>query len=164
MYLVECKPDTVLVQSLTRASRKNIQHAGNKSELLKKLTEHYSDSKGVIDEDPWSIQPPHMQKFKEKQNLTSFGLKVLHQTSKNNTLIVLCPRLEEWILEAAREANVDPQKYNLPNDSVKLHQQINIQIDKFQRLVEKLKTKSNRVKKLASGLQVDFGSYPNIVI
>ena len=152
MYLVECKPDAVLVQFLTLASRKNIQHAGNKSELLKKLTEHYSDSKGVIDEDPWSIQPPHMQKFKEKQNLTSFGLKVLHQTSKNNTLIVLCPRLEEWILEAAREANVDPQKYNLPNDSVKLHQQINIQIDKFQRLVEKLKTKSNRFKKLASGL------------
>jgi len=164
MFLVECKPDAVLVESLILTSRKNIQHAGNKSELLKKLTERYSDSEGVIDEDPWSIQPPHMQKFEEKQNLTSYGLKMLHQTSKNNTLIVLCPRLEDWILEAAQEANVDPQKYNLPNDPAKLHQQINIQIDKFQKLVEKLKTKSNRLNKLAIGLRVEFGSYPNIKI
>jgi len=75
----------------------------------------------------------------------------MHQKSRNNTLIILCPRLEEWILEAAREANVDLQKYNLPNDPAKLHQQINIQIDKFQRLIERLKTKSNRLKKLAIG-------------
>jgi len=155
MYLVECKPDAVLVESLTLTSRKSIRHAGNKSELLKKLTEHYDNSKGVVDEDPWSIQPPHLGKFKEKQNLTSYNLKILHQTSKNNTLIILCPRLEEWILEAAREAGIDSERYNLLNDPAKLHQQINIHIDKFQKLVKKLKTESNRLKKLEKYLTTD---------
>jgi len=148
MYLVECKPDAVLVQSLTITSRKDIRHAGNKSELLKKLTEHYDNTKGIIDEDPWSIQPPHLQRFKEKQHLTTYNLRIRRQKTKNNTLIILCPRLEDWILEAAREANLDPKEYNLPNDASELHELINIQIDKFEDFIEALKTKSNRLKEL----------------
>jgi len=154
MYLVECKPDAVLVKSLTLTSRKNIEHAGNKSELLKKLTERYGNSKGMIDEDPWSIQPPYLRKFREKYDLTSFNLKILHQTSKNNTLIMLRPRLEEWVLEAAHEANIDFKKYDLPNDPIKLHECINIQIDKFQRLVEDL-ARSNRLRELKIHLTRD---------
>ena len=147
MYLVECKPDAILVKTLTLTYRKNIEHAGNKSQLLKKLTEHYCNSKGIIDEDPGSIQPPHLQKFKEKQDLTNYNLKILHQKNKNNTLIILRPRLEDWILDASREANIDPEKYSLPKDPAKLHQQINIQIDKFQKLVKDL-AKSKRLKEL----------------
>jgi len=154
MYLVECKPDAILVKSLTRASRKSIDHAGNKSELLKKLTERYGNSKGIIDEDPWSIQPPHLRKFREKHDLTSYNLKILYQTSKNNTLIMLRPRLEDWILEAAHEANIDLKKYDLPNDPIKLHERINIQIDKFQKLVENL-ARSNRLRKLKIHLTRD---------
>jgi len=156
MYLVECKPDAILVEYSTLTSRKNIQHAGNKSELLKKLTERYNDSKGVVDEDPWSIQPPHLQRFRAIQELARYGLRVLHQTSRNNTLVVLCPRLEEWIIEAAREADIDPEKYNLANDPAELHQQINIQIDNYRRLVEELKTKSNRLRKLKKHLARDI--------
>lgn len=153
MYLVECKPDTVLIKTLTLTSRKNIIHAGNKSELLKKLTERYSNSKGLIDEDPWSIQPPHLQKFKEKQDLTRHNLKILHQISKNNTLIVIRPRLEEWVLEASREANLNLKKYKLPEDATILHRQINIKIDKLEKLLTDLKQKSNRFKTLKKYLQ-----------
>jgi len=148
MYLVECKPDTVLIKTLTLTPRKNIVHAGNKSELLKKLTERYSNSKGIIDEDPWSIQPPHLQKFKERQDLTRHNLKILHQTSKNNTLIVIRPRLEEWILEASREANLNLKKYELPEDAIILHRQINVKIGKLEKLLTDLKQKSNRFKTL----------------
>lgn len=82
MYLVECKPDTVLIITLTLTSRKNIVHAGSKSELLKKLTERYSNSKGIIDEDSWSIQPPYLQKFKERQDLTRHNLKYYIKQAK----------------------------------------------------------------------------------
>jgi hypothetical protein len=151
MYLVECKPDEVLVKSLTLTSRKNIQHAGNKSQLLKKLTEQFSNSKALIDEDPGSIQPPSLQKFREKQDLTSYRLKILRQKSRNNTLIILRPRLEEWILEAAKEAKIDPRKYNLPKDPTQLHEQINMQIDQFQKLVKDLVI-TKRVRKLKTHL------------
>jgi len=132
-------------------SMKNIHHAGNKSELLKKLTER-TNSIGIIDEDPWSVQPPHLKKFEEKQDLANYKLKILHHTSKNNVLIVLRPRLEEWILGAAKEANVDLKTYNLPNEAVKLHEQINIQINNFQKLLEDIKDKSNRIKSLKEHL------------
>jgi len=155
IYLVECKPDATLVKSLTLAPRKRIEHAGNKSQLLKKLTEHYGNSKGIIDEDPGSVQPPHLQKFREKQDLTSYKLKILHQKSKNNTLIILRPRLEDWILDASKEANINPEKYSLPKDPTKLHEQINIQIDKFQKLVKNL-AKSRRLKALQTHLTRDI--------
>jgi len=152
MFLVECKPDAILVESLTSTSRRNIQHAGNKSELLRELSERHVNCKGVIDEDPWSNQPPQIQKFKEKQNLTTYSLKILYQESKNNTLIVLCPRLEDWILKAAQEASIDPQEFNLPDDPVELHELINIQIGKYQKLLEELRTKSNRLRELGKHL------------
>ena len=152
MYLVECKPDTLLVRTLTNTSRKNIRHAGNKSELLKKLSERYDNCKGIIDEDPWSIQPPHLQKFTQRQNLKRHNLKILHQSSKNNTLIMVCPRLEEWILDAAKEANINVREYNLPNDATKLHKQINIKTDKLERLLIDLKQESNRFKTLRKHL------------
>jgi len=157
MYLVECKPDEVLVKSLAPTSRRNVKHAGNKSELLKALSEHYANSKAIIDEDPGSIQPPHLQKFKEKQDLSGSKLRILHQKSKNNTLIILRPRLEDWILDASREANIDPTKYSLPKDPTKLHQQINIQIDKFQKLVKDL-AKSKRLRELKIYLTRDVSS------
>ena len=43
-------------------------------------------------------------------------LRILRNTNRNNDLIILCPRLEDWILEAAKEANVDIETYNLPKD------------------------------------------------
>lgn len=153
MYLVECKPDATLVKFLTRTSRKNIIHAGNKSELLKKLTEHFTNCRGIVDEDPLSHQPPHLRKFEERQDLKKYDIKILYQKSGNNVLIVLCPKLEDWILKAAHEANVDLGKYGLPNDPQRLHEQINIKIDKFQELVGDILTKSKRLKKLARELE-----------
>ena len=108
MYLVECKPDAVLVKSITFVPKRKIEHVGNKSELLKKLTVgHYNNSVGIIDEDPWSAQPPYLLRFTLRQNLTSYNFKILHYTSKNNILIVLDPRLEEWVLKSVEETNID---------------------------------------------------------
>jgi len=151
MYLVECKPDEALVRTLTSTSRKNIKHAGNKPELLKTLAKHCSNTKAIIDEDPGTNQPPRLQKFTQKQDLPSYKLKILHHKSQNNTLIILRPALEEWILQAAKEANINPEKYSLPKDPTKLHQQINIQIDKFQQLIKDL-TKSKRLRELKTRL------------
>lgn len=153
MYLVECKPDAVLVLSLTSTPKKNIIHAGNKSELLKKLTERHTNSKGIIDEDPWSIQPPQLQRFQTKQDLTNRKFKILRHNTKNNTLIILRPRLEEWILEAAKEVNINVKAYDLPNNPEKLHEQINIRIDKFQELIQSLERKSKRIKALKTHLR-----------
>jgi hypothetical protein len=153
MYLVECNPDEVLIRTVTITSRKNIKHSGNKSELLKALSQRFDNSKGLVDEDPWSIQPPYLDKFHEKQDLTGYNIKILEQKSKNNTIVMLRPRLEDWILQAAKEANVSPAQFGLPDEATKLHEQINVGIDKFQKLLDALKT-SKRLQELKKALSM----------
>ena len=54
-YVVECEAEITLVKSLISISRKNIIH-GNKPGVLETL-ERRQNCKGMVDEDPWSIQP-----------------------------------------------------------------------------------------------------------
>lgn len=152
MYIVECDPDVILVSTLASISRRRVVHAGGKAQVLRKLIRKYRDSIGMIDQDPHSIQPrKFLQRFEEINNHNSERnkLKILHHNSRNNRLIVLCPRLEEWIIETSREANIRLNRYNLPNNPEKLHAIINIKTERFQRLVEDMmQSSSNRVRAL----------------
>jgi len=148
MLLVECKPDRTLAISLSSISLKKVEHAGNKAGVLKKLTENYENSIGIIDEDPSSTQPPDLRKFTEIEYLESKDIRILHHERLNNRLLILCPRLEEWIVKAAREAQIGLRDYHLPDNPVALHETINISIDRFEELLRELVQRSSRVKEL----------------
>jgi len=146
MIYTECKPDSTLVK-LLGISKKQIIHLGGKPEVCKQL-EKREDWKGLVDEDPFSVQPPYLKKLQEKKNLSNYGLKILNDPSKNNDLIVLRPRLEEWIIKATEEAGIDIKRYNLPDDGEQLHKVINMDLRKFERLVNELKGKSKMLEAL----------------
>lgn len=153
MHVVECDPDVLLVSALASLSSRRIVHAGGKSQVLKKLIRKYTDSVGMIDQDPYSPQPRNfLQRFRQVHYLRGDKIKILHHNRRNNRLIILCPRLEEWIVEAAREANIRLSTYNLPNNPVQLHAIINLRINRFQQLVEDLRHRSNRVRALQTFL------------
>ena len=80
-----------------------------------------------------------MKKVRLENNLFQHELKVFHDESNGNHLFVLCPRLEEWILKAAKEADLNVKKYSLPATPEKLHRVINLDLSKFERLLEELK-------------------------
>lgn len=82
-----------------------------------------------------------------KDDLPQYGLRMLYDTSRNNYCVVLCPRLENWILHA-QDADKKVGKYGLPNDAVKLHEIINVNLDKFGNLIEDL-TGCKRLKALS---------------
>lgn len=149
MIFVECKPDKVLVRILGIPTHEII-HAGNKSSVCKKL-ERSNGSKGLVDEDPDSGQPTYIRRLEIIDMRSDF--KILYDPRRDNYLIILCPRLEEWILKAAREAKVEVKKYNLPNNGDYLHRIINLKIDKFERLVLDLRSKSRMLKDLESILK-----------
>lgn len=131
---MECKPDYVLVKKVANIPRKKVIHAGNKAEVCKRLRKR-SNCIGLVDEDPGSGQPCYLKEMNKEKELGD--LKVF--SDKNgNRLIMLCPRLEAWILRNAAEANVDVKRYNLPDDDVKLHRIININIKKFEKLIDDL--------------------------
>lgn len=63
------------------------------------------------------------------------------------------PRLEEWILKAAREAGVDMRNYGLPDDADQSHKVINIRSRQFVNLLEDIKGKSRMLKTLEDHLK-----------
>ena len=156
MYRVECNPDATLVMSLTSVSKKRIIHHYGKNEVLRKLLKQ-NDSIGVIDKDPWSIQPTvYLQRFQVLSYSDSDGIEILHHNQGHNRLIVLYPRLEEWVIESARKANISPKDYNLPATGNELHEVINSKINRFEELLDDLKQSSERVKILKKHLTEPF--------
>jgi len=78
----------------------------------------------------------------------SHGIKLLSDNRSHNLLILLCPNLEAWILETAKEADVDVCNYNLPNNASELHEVININVEKLEGLLRNLSDKSDRMREL----------------
>lgn len=151
IYYTECKPDSALVRTLG-IHKKEIIHLGGKPNVCKQL-EKRENCRGLIDEDPFSVQPPYLKKLQVNEDLSGYGLKILNDNHRNNDLILLCPRLEEWVLEAAKEADIDIQKYNLPDDGERLHKEISLNIDKFEKLIIDLKGKSKMIKALEKSIK-----------
>ncbi len=151
MIYVECKPDRALVRSITNIPGGEIVHEVGRSRVCEKLAKQ-RNCKGLADEDPLSAQPHYMKKVRLENDLFQHELKVFHDESNGNHLFVLCPRLEEWILKAAKEADLNVEKYSLPNTPGKLHREINLDPRKFERLLEDLKD-SKRLKTLGELLE-----------
>ena len=151
MILVECNPDEALVNFLG-IKKKEIIHGNGKSGICKKLKSK-ENIKGLVDEDPLSPQPKYIEGLKliEKNH----NIKLLYDNDKHNFLIVLCPRLEEWILKAAKEAGVDISDYGLPDNGNDLHKVINFRIGSFKKLLVELKGKSQKLETLERFIKYD---------
>ena len=154
MIYVECKADLLLIRMVASISLRDIIHEGGKSEVLRRL-EKQSKAVGLIDEDPWAFQPPLLKRYSVERSFEEDGIRVLRRRGK--VLIVLCPRLEEWTLEAARKSGIDVvREYGLPNRGDKLHREINLNLVKFERLLKKLieqgARRVGRLKELVIGL------------
>lgn len=148
-YLAECLSDTLLVKTLTK---RKVIHVGGKARLIKRMLKSGRRCKGIIDEDPGSLQPPQLKNFSQMRNLETVKLK-LCLDSRGNELIMLSPRFEEWILAAARESGLKLSSYNLPEDPDRLHEVINLDPRKLQKLLSALKEKSRMLKELSRMLE-----------
>lgn len=138
MIVVECKPDKALIQKLSNSSK--IIHAPNKSEAVKFINK-IGKLTIIIDEDPDSNQPKILDSLNLLEDKSS--IKILGNS--NCIVIILSPRLEEWIIEAAKEANIDMNRYGLSNDPNQLHRIINRRINNLKRLICDIEDRSRRI-------------------
>jgi len=137
MIYVECYPDTVLVRTLTGLPRREVIHERKGKGRVVDQVRRGSQRVGLLDEDPGATQPRRLEEMVTVENLEASALWV-RQDSAGNRIVILRPRLEEWILRAARQAGIDLDDYNLPTDAGQLHRVINDRLPSFQRLVEAL--------------------------
>ena len=157
MIIVECYSDKTLVQSLTSLPLEYINHEmRGKSGVCNQLAER-SNSKGLIDEDPLSAQHPYEKDGIQRQNYAQYDIKHLHFPSQGNELIILCPKLEDWVLKTAQIADIDVTRHGLPDEPNKLHRIIDQKLDEFRILVNMLKKrKTDRSTTLTNLLKIQL--------
>lgn len=149
---VECKTDATLVNALLGIA-KTIAHEKGKPGVCRRL-QGGKNTIGMVDEDPGQAQPTYLEKLRVKRNLARHGLKLLQDASTGNQVVVLCPKLEDWILDACSESGIRASTYGLPDDPSTLHRDANISQKEFRRLLRDLKKRnSQRLSSLSSLLR-----------
>ena len=116
--LVECNADEVVLRALG-LPRKQLLHFGGKYELVKKLKKRARDV-GMVDEDPGKIQPQDMSSYRQMDSAEGLHL-LARQGSGGQRLVMICPKLEDWLIERAKSSGIRPKDYGLPSDPEKLH-------------------------------------------
>lgn len=139
MIFLECDADETLVRTITGLSRREISHELKGKFGVAAQLRGRRDCIGVIDEDPGKNQPAYLSGLIEQQNLSSENLKLLFDTPRNNYVVLLCPRLEEWIIRVTHHARLHMADYNLPDDPDRLHGIAKSELDKLERLVNDLR-------------------------
>jgi len=112
IFLAEDGPHKSLLQSLG-IPRKGILLLGSKGNVIKSLRDRPGDM-GMVDEDPQSIQtqPHELANYQEVDR--GEGLRLLARKGHSNQkLVVLCPRIEDWLIQRARLCDIDPTRHYL---------------------------------------------------
>ena len=144
---VECFADEAFAKALGCFKP---AHPRSKSRVIRYVNSH-NNTVGLVDEDPGTTQYG-LDQFSVTQ--VKHELKVMEWRTKR--VIIIQPRLEDWLLTTARMENVDvsDQRYDLPDDPDMLKLVINYQLEPITRLIQDLR-QSPRMKTLIEFLECD---------
>jgi len=112
--LPECYVDTKVVEIITYVSKKyNHQHGcGQIANLLKNRLKN-NIALGIVDED--KNKGPVSNYFLEFEKIKSEnGLILKKHDTREQYLILICPEIEEWLMNNATAVGIELTSYNLP--------------------------------------------------
>jgi hypothetical protein len=115
---VECYPDEVVLRALG-IPKKQLLHQARKGEVFNWLKKN-AGAVGMVDEDPDSDQPRDLTSYQQIQASEGLLLFVRHGSS-GQRLIVVRPRLEDWLIQRAGVCGIDPRQFQLPGSAKELH-------------------------------------------
>jgi hypothetical protein len=133
---VEYYPDEAVLRALG-VPRRQLLHEARKGEVFNWLR-NTPRGMGMADEDPTSTQPRDRCNYQQVE--ASEGLLLLTRCgSGGQRLIVVCPRLEDWLMQRAEACGVDPRRYHLPDTAKELHDTPRYELkDGFRRFLAEL--------------------------
>jgi len=132
---LECNPDETLMKVLGY-TRKMITHQSSKGEVINYLQRNPA-AIGIVDDDPGSARPAYFSRF-SLDTAERFGIESYQIAKLGTRLIVIKPRLEEWILKQAAVLKIDLKQHSLPPSGNELHKIINTRIPKFEGLLKQM--------------------------
>ncbi len=122
MIFLECYADEAMVKAFGVTSR-NVKHAFSKGEvcnLLRKSTK----SIGIVDEDPFSGKPSYEKLMLNSKIFENDRVIFCYEKSSKNKLIIIRPKLEDFIIRLANDNGVDLISYRLSNKPKTLHEEL----------------------------------------
>jgi hypothetical protein len=147
MLHLECKPDEVLARKLGR-TRKQCLHHNDKGRVCNALKRAASCT-GMIDEDPDSAQPLYLATLTEQSS--EHDVRVLRDEKRNHRVVIIRPRLEEWLIKTAQTSGIEMDNFGLSDHGNELHREINARLPKVEELIAALlKARSARLLHLQS--------------
>ena len=118
-FLVEDDAHKSLLRFLG-VPRKSILPLGSKGNVIKRLKDH-PGATGIVDEDP-GYDPPHeFASYRLTESGEGAQIQLRKRQAGGQNLIVLCPEVEEWLLQRAKISGVDPRQYHLQVTARELH-------------------------------------------
>jgi hypothetical protein len=140
MLLLECLPDETVARTLG-CPRRSLQHLAGKSRICKRLAESESDI-GLIDEDPDTVQPSYLKDLHLARE--EHEILLYRDEERNNRVIVLRPRFEEWLIRTAKFAGINMSDFGLSDRGNDLHREINSRLPNLVRFLEELINRKNQ--------------------
>jgi hypothetical protein len=159
---LECKPDETLATTLG-VPPKFIIHSHGKGKISKCLS-NCSSAIALIDEDPGAAVPTYLKNVKseaernqEPGRTQRHDIRVYIDKKRDNCIIELSPRLEEWRVQTAKDAGLKMTDFGFESDQgTRLHAEINQRLNNLKQLVEALRhAKSPRLLRLQELLKQD---------
>lgn len=136
---VECNADEKLVKLLLSEEVETL-HQNGRGNILNYLRKKSTMSGiGLIDEDPGSAHTRDFVSSYEEVECVGNVRRFYRKDNNDITVIMLSPRLEEWIISRASDSGIKMSDYSLPDDGIKLHDRYHYEKeDNFTSLINKL--------------------------
>lgn len=131
MIYLECNPDELLCKKLG-IPKKRTKHHNDKGRIIRYLIRQKGHV-GLVDEDPGAGLPNAISNFNEHGS-TKHGIKQMVDEN-HNILVIICPRLEGWLIAVCKQNKVDLSKFNLANTEERLHNEMNSKLRDFDKLL-----------------------------
>ncbi len=129
MIYLECFADEALVKSFG-ATSKMIKHAFSKGEVCNML-DKTTGAIGIVDEDPQSGKPSYEKEMRNHKIHEDAKVIICEHRGSGNKLILIRPRLEEFIIRISKEHRVDMESYKLSSDPDKLHDELSFRKNQY---------------------------------
>ncbi len=132
--LLECKADEAVARHLGR-TRRELWHFAGKDRVCHALRKHRS-LLGMIDEDPQAVQPPYLGGL--SLDAMRHDVRLLRDAERDHRVVILCPRLEEWLVRTAAESGVSMTAFGLSDRGNDLHREITSKPERLRDLLDRL--------------------------
>ncbi|MEI7483071.1 MAG: hypothetical protein WCK13_00015 [Ignavibacteriota bacterium] len=114
----ECDNDGALLDFFS-IPKKDKEHSFSKGNVCNSLSKN-TGVIGLVDEDSGTQQPSYIAGL-GNPFAANHGIKVFNDIPNNNKIVMLCPRLEEWLYSVAKANNINPVDFGLPHTPNGLH-------------------------------------------